>query len=332
MIATRREFLAQVAASLTSLRSQKPDLILYNGRIVTVDDAQPFAQAVAIARQRFSAVGSNEEVRALSGPSTRLIDLAGQTVVPGFIDAHSHPAVSGRLHLRNVDADLRSIAAIQKALRERAAATPPGQWVLAFKYDDTKTAEGRLLTREDLDAVSREHPVYVAHRGGHSAYVNSLAFERAGVTEVTGDPEGGRFVRDETTRRLTGRVLESAVDALDRVIPNTHSRDDYREGVKIISKMLARAGVTSVHDAYGDPDDLRAYQDARDAGELATRVYCHIGYFAIDRMIAAGVRTGFGDEWIRVGASRPRATGRSRSAQRVFPGRTSAGRTTTAFS
>ena len=308
MISSRREFFLQVGA-LMAVRSDRPDLILYNGNVITVETAMPRAEAIAVSRDRIVAVGSNTEVRAFAGATTRLIDLAGRTVVPGFIDAHSHPASAGRAHLRQVDADLRSIAAIQAAIRERAAKTPPGEWVLAFKYDDTKTSEGRFLTREDLDAATKEHPVYVEHRGGHSAYVNSLAFEKAGVTEQTEDPAGGKFVRDPSTGRLTGRVLETALGAFGKVIPDTYTRADFREGVKLISQMYAKSGVTSVHDAYGDPDDLRSYQDARDAGELLTRVYCLIGANALDRFIATGVRTGLGDEWVRVGAVKTTADG-----------------------
>lgn len=306
MIQTRRAFIAQVPL-LATLRSSHPDLVLYNANVITVDDARPRAQAIAIWGDRISAVGSNTDMRALAGATTKLVDIGGKTIVPGFIDAHSHPAVSGRLHLRQVDADLRSIAAIQAAIRERAAKTPKGEWVLAFKYDDTKTSEGRFLTREDLDAATTEHPVYVEHRGGHSAYVNSLALERAGIKADTPDPSGGRYVRENG--RLTGRILETGLAAFGKVIPDTYTRDDYRAGVKLISQMLAKTGVTSVHDAYGDPDDLRAYQDARDAGELLTRVYCLIGYSAIDRFIAAGVRTGLGDEWVKVGAMKATCDG-----------------------
>jgi predicted amidohydrolase YtcJ len=267
-----------------------------------MDGAQPSAQAVAIAGDRLLAVGSNDDVLNLVSPRTKKIDLGGRTVVPGFIDAHTHPAYSGYRHLKQVDCDLRTIAAIQGALRERAAQTPPGTWIVGFKYDDTKTSEGRRLTRDDLDAVSREHPVFVEHRGGHTAYLNSLAFQKAGVSEQTPDPAGGRFDRDPANGRLTGRAAETAKDAIEATIPSTLSRDERREGVKLISKMMARAGVTSVHDAGGSPDDLQAYQDARASGELLLRVYCLISVNYLDRMIAAGMRSGFGDEWVRVGA------------------------------
>jgi hypothetical protein len=280
----------------------EPDLVLFNANILTMDPRQPGAQAVAIAGDRFFAVGSNDEIRPLATARTRQIDLGGKTVVPGFIDAHTHPAYAGIRHLKQVDCDLRSIADIQAAIRERAARTPPGQWVLGFKYDDTKTRDGRPLRRQDLDAAAPDHPVYIEHRGGHTAYVNSRAFQLAGVSDETPDPPGGQFGRDPATAKLSGVIKESATDAFARLLPTDYSRDDLREGVKLVTKLMARSGLTSVHDAYGSPEVLRAYQDAYQAGELSTRVYCLIGYQHLDRMLAAGLQTGFGDEWVRVGA------------------------------
>src|SRR6266571_198872 len=181
---TRREFLGSLAAfSLFPLEQEKPDLILYNGNILTVNATEPRAQAVAIARDRFLAVGSDADVLNLAAPASKKIDLGGKTVTPGFIDAHTHPAEAGLMHLRMVDCDLRSISAIQAALRERVAKTPAGEWVLGFKYDDTKTEEGRPLTVADLDATVPDHPVHIEHRGGHTTYANSLAFRKAGIDE-----------------------------------------------------------------------------------------------------------------------------------------------------
>jgi len=221
--------------------------------------------------------------------------------MPGFIDAHSHPAIAGLMHLRMVDCDLRSIPAILETLRARARETPPGEWVLGFKYDDTKTTEGRPLSRADLDGALPDHPVFVEHRGGHTAYVNTRAFSAAGVALDAADPAGGRIFRD-AGGQPTGKLAETAVEPFGRAMPSSYTRDDRRAGVKRITEMMARAGVTSVHDAYGTPDDLRAYQDAREAGELRLRVCCLIGHTHLEAMQQAGIRSGLGDAWVRVGA------------------------------
>jgi len=297
--------------ALAAILRQRPELILHNGNILTMDDRQPQAAAIAIAGDRILAVGSEVDILDFAGAGTKRVDLGGKTVVPGFIDGHCHPAYSGRRHLRFIDCDLRSIAAIQDAVRERAAKAPPGEWVAGFKYDDTKTAEKRFITREDLDAAAPNHPVFIEHRGGHTAYVNSLALAKAGVTEKSTDPDGGKFVRDPQTGKLTGRLLERAATIFESLIPafGTTSRDEDRAAAKLITQMFAKAGVTSSTDAYGSPEDLRAYQDAREADELYSRIYCMIGYTHLDRMIASGVRTGFGDDWIRVGGMKATCDG-----------------------
>jgi predicted amidohydrolase YtcJ len=299
---SRREFVATLAAfSLFPLEEEKPELVLYNGNILTVNPREPRAEAIAISRGRILAVGSDTDVLHLASGLTRKVDLGKKTVLPGFIDAHSHPAMAGVMHLRMVDCDLRSISAIQTALRERAARTPAGGWVLGFKYDDTKTSDGRPLSIADLDAALPDHPVQIEHRGGHTAYANSLAFQKAGIDDKTPNPPGGEIGHD-AAGKLNGRVAERARDLLGKAIPENLTRDDHREGVKLISKMLAKTGITSATEAQGTPTELLAYQDARESGDLLYRAYCFINYRFIDSMIAAGVRTGLGDEWVRVGA------------------------------
>ena len=299
---SRRGFLTLAGgAALLRAGRTEPQLILHNGNILTIDPQQPRVEAVAIADGRFLAVGSNDEVLGLATARTKKIDLAERTVTPGFIDAHTHPVYAGIRHLRWVDCDLRSITAIQDAIRQRAAKTPPGEWVIGFKYDDTKTREGRRLTRQDLDAATTDHPVFIEHRGGHTAYVNSAALQLVGVTETVEDPQGGQYFRD-SDGKLTGGVAERAVQPFSKRIPSTYTRDDYRAGAKLISQMMSRTGITSATEAEGGPDELLAYQDARDAGELFIRSYCFIVYAHLDDMIAAGIRTGLGDDRVRVGA------------------------------
>jgi predicted amidohydrolase YtcJ len=298
---SRRAFLGLLTAAAARADVTTPGLILHNGNFHTIDAGNPHAEAVAIAGSRFLAVGSNADVLNLATARTRKVDLDGKTVVPGFIDGHTHVADSGLKHLRQVDCDLRSIADIQTALRKRAASVPKGQWVVGFKYDDTKTAEGRKLNLADLDAAVPDHPVFIEHRGGHTGYVNSLALQIVDVNNNTPDPPGGHYVRDDGGR-LTGGLQETATNFFRAKIPSTYTREDRRQGVKLIARMFARTGVTSVHDAMGSPDDLLAYQDAQESGDLCIRVYQLIAYPYIDRMIAAGIRTGLGNEWIRIGA------------------------------
>jgi predicted amidohydrolase YtcJ len=310
MAASRRDFVfglgALGALSMVSwsMDRTEPEIILYNGNFWTVDPRQPRAQAVAISGGRFLAIGSNEEVQPLAAGNAKKIDLGGKTVLPGFIDAHSHPAEAGLSHLRMVDCDLRSIADILKALHERAAKTSAGEWVLGFKYDDTKTSEGRPLTRAELDAAVPDHPTFVQHRGGHTAWVNSQAITLAKIDDHTADPAGGMYDHDPATGHLTGRVRENGRVTFEKIIPSNFTRDDHREGVRLISQMMTRTGITSVTDAMGTPEDLRGYQDAREAGQLNMRVYCHIYHAFMDQMLAAGVKTGLGDEWVKVGAQK----------------------------
>jgi len=305
---TRRQMLYRLGGVplLAFLRLQEPELILYNGNFWTVDEKQPRAQAVAISGGRFAGVGTNQEILSLAAGGSRKIDLGGKSVLPGFIDAHAHPAISGVEHLRMVACDLPKISQVVAALRDRASKTPAGQWVLGFLYDDSKTEHP--VTLQELDAAVPDHPVIVYHRGGHIAFVNSLALKAAGVTDQTADPDGGLFERG-AGRSFTGRVADKAVAVINKVIPERGSPEERQAGVKLISKMMASKGITSAGDASATADDLHAYQDAYAAGELSVRIYSIMFVDFLDRMMAAGIRTGLGNEWVRVGGIKQFADG-----------------------
>ena len=305
---SRRSFMQGMGSllALPLLRIEEPEIILYNGTIWTVDEAQPRAQAVAITGDRILAVGSNEEVLRLATGRTRKLDLGFKTVLPGFNDAHSHPVESGVELLRKVACDKDSIESIKSLLHERALQTPPGQWVLGFLYDDGKTP--RPISRWDLDEAGKDHPILVQHRGGHTAFVNSRALELANITDVTPDPAGGRFGHD-ADGHLTGSVGDAALDIFLNLIPQTYTREDHRHGAALISKLFTSKGITSACDAGASPEFVQGYQDARDAGDLKMRVYCHIRAKWLDHFIAAGIHTGFGDEWVRIGGVKQFADG-----------------------
>ncbi len=299
---SRRTFIgAGLSASAAAFGrwDTRPDKIMHNGRILTMVTRDREAEALALAGSRVLAIGTSTEMLALAGSRARRFDLAGRRVTPGFNDAHSHPCDSGVALVTQVALEMDSIEAIKVAIRARAAATPPGDWVVGFLYDDTKTP--RPLERADLDAAAPEHPVVVQHRGGHTAFVNSRALAAAKVEENTPDPPHGEYFRDSAGRH-NGRVAENAASAILVLAVKPPSRDDYRKGAALISKQFASRGITSACEADGDPATLQGYQDARDAGELMGRFYTHIDYSDLDKMIAAGVHTGFGDEWVRVGA------------------------------
>ena len=291
-----------------AVAARDADLVVFNARVFTVDPALPRAEAFAIKAERIIAVGSTAEIRSLIGKGTQSYDARGMTIVPGFIDCHNHAAGEWLLYEVLVgnpfEVEFVTIDSIVGKLAARARQTPPGYWVEGFFYDDTKVKDKRALTVQDLDKVSREHPVVVHHRGGHTAFFNGKAFELAGVTKDTPNPPGGTFDRD-AAGNLTGRVTDTAMDALENVgmrptFTEEQTRQRTRDGMAHISKQFVRYGLTSVTHEGGD---LTAMQDVRARGELRHRISYEVQKQALDAMIANGIRTGFGDEWIRFGAS-----------------------------
>lgn len=285
------------------------DLLIRSARVYTMDAGRPLAEAVAVMAGRIIAVGSNDELAVLAGPATRVIDGSGMTVSPGFIDAHSHP--DGSNEVTGADVNLGSIGEIQAAMRAEAAVTPPGQWVIGNKYDDTKLSDERPVNRHDLDEAVPLQPAIIRHRGGHTAVVNSMGLALAGISVDTPDPEGGSFGRADG--ELTGFVAELALQ--DIILQAGEwpeiTRAVRQQGVALMSRNMAAAGLTSTTDSWGQIESLVAYQDARAAGELLTRLsFMPFGESQLySDLKAAGIRSGFGDDWIRFGAVKYAADG-----------------------
>jgi predicted amidohydrolase YtcJ len=319
---SRRDFLASGAAIAVSLGldprewpilsrggrlalgRRVPELVVVNARIRTVDPALPLGEALAVENGRFSAVGSNAEIRNLASANTRVIEARGMTVTPGFIDTHCHP--SGVQEVSGVNVNLRTVAEVKEALRRKAAGTPPDYWVSGYMYDDTKL--DRPVTRKDLDEAVPDHPAMVGHRGGHTGVYNSKAFQLAGISAATPDPEGGRFYRENG--ELTGKVAERARGVFNRVGRREPvTRETRQKGVEFISKQMTAAGITSVHQTGGGAEDMAALRDAYAAGGMRFRMYFFPrgGYF--DTLRSDGVRTGAGDDWLKIGAVKYGADG-----------------------
>ncbi len=284
-----------------------PDLVLVRGNIVTMDARQPRAEAAAVQDGRFLAVGRTADIAHLAKPSTAVVDLEGKTVLPGFIDAHIHGADSGRTNLLQLDLGVETLRELQDRIRKKAAQTPTGQWILGGKYDDTKLEIGRFITREDLDLVAPGHPVFVEHRAGHLAFVNSRALEKGGVTRETPDPAGGKIDRDPAGQ-ATGVLREHAVGLVGRHIP-PFTREECRKAAIWQLTEFAKSGLTSIHDAGVSADDARAYSDAHLAGELPIRVYMMMSSGTTAPLNAFGIRTGFGNDMLRMGGAKLVADG-----------------------
>ena len=312
---TRREFVGSSAALPLGLglaagasagapkvqTTGAASMIVTGANVITMDGGNPRAEALAVRGDRLLAVGSDDNVMQHAGTGTRRIDARGLTVTPGFIDAHSHPLFAEEAV--GVNVNLPRIGDVKRALAAKAAQTPPGHWIRGVMYDDTKFEDARPLDRRDLDDAVPDHPVYVGHRGGHTGVVNSKAFELAGITNRTPDPDDGRYFRENG--ELTGKVAEHARDVFFEVGTwPVMDRAVRQRAAEIASRNMAAAGLTSTTDAYGTLEDLIAYQDARDAGELRFRLSFMPGggsevYAGLK---TAGVRSGFGDETIRIGA------------------------------
>lgn len=285
-----------------------PDVVVFNARIYTVDPRAPRADAFAIHNGRFVAIGSTSDIKSLAGKRTQTYDAKNLTIVPGFTDCHVHALGGLLLYEVSVgnpfEVEFVTIASIIDKLQAKARTVPAGTWVEGYFFDDTKVKDKQRLTMRELDKVSTEHPVAVYHRGGHTAFYNSKAFELAKITRDTPNPAGGRFDRD-SSGELTGRVSDTAMDVFDNVgtrpvITPTELAKRQRDGLAHISKEFVRYGLTSVHHEGGD---LSALQEVRARGDLHHRVSYEPGERVLDSMIASGIKTGFGDEWIRFGAT-----------------------------
>ena len=317
---SRREFMgltgAGIAAALggpwyriaAAAEGQDADLVVFNAKVYTVDSSVPRAEAFAIKAGRFAAVGSSADMQAFIGKQTQTFDAKQMTIVPGFIDTHNHAPGNVLLYEVLVGnpyvVEFVSIDSIVEKLRARAKETPPGTWVEGFFFDDTKVKDNRLINVHDLDRVSKDHPVAVHHRGGHTSFYNSKALEMADINKNTPNPPGGTFDRD-ANGELNGRVTDRATAVVNRVgkrrtFSPQETEQRNRDGLAYISKQFVRYGVTSVHHEGGD---LFALQQVRARGDLLHRVSYEANGKVLEAMIAGGIETGFGDELIRFGAT-----------------------------
>jgi len=280
--------------------------VIFNGKIITVDEENSIAEAVAVRDGRFAAVGGNEAIKALAGESTTVIDLKGKTAMPGIIDSHTHP---GSIASRFMEVDCRAppvknIPEILGMLKAKAEELGPGRWVLGANFNDSKLEERRHITRWELDEAAPENPVFIVSDTGHQALVNSLALELSGVKEETPDPLGGELERDGDGRH-TGLLYENAMGLVRDHIPE-YTVAELRESFSKVVDQFSMWGVTSTHNASGRRAEIRAYKQLLEEGVRQVRMNLMMSVNVdepgdvLEALELAGVESGFGDEWLRV--------------------------------
>jgi len=283
------------------------DLIVTNARIWTVDPALPTAQAVAIIGDRIVAVGSSAEIDAWRGSQTHVIDASGKRLVPGFNDAHVH-FVDGGEQLDSVQlTDATSSDEFVRRIAAFARALPNGDWIKEGDWDETKWIPAQLPTRQMIDAVTPDNPVFVYRYDGHMALANSIALKLAGITAQTPDPPGGVIVRD-AQGNPTGALKDAAVNFVEKIIPPL-SHEQRLHAARRALAYAASLGVTSVQHMNPNRADIAVYSELDDLGELTTRIYAAPLIDEVDDQVKIGFRRAFGDSFLRIGAVKAYADG-----------------------
>ncbi|HLV36322.1 MAG TPA: amidohydrolase [Spirillospora sp.] len=282
------------------------DRILYNGSIYTFASNPPSVSALAIINGRIVAAGTDDDILPLAGPGTKRDNLGGRTVIPGLTDAHIHWSMTAQ-NLQWVDVfEVASKAVALERVAERARTTAPGEWIRGSGWAQDFWPEPVFPTAADLDAVAPQHPVFLRAKSGHAAWVNSASLRRCGITASTPDPKGGHIQRD-ASGQPTGILFENAIDLVRDQIPDP-TPEQLADQMQIAQSQALAAGLTGIHDFDG-PDCLRALQILCERGLLALRVLKNVNKEWIDALLSTGLRHGFGDDWIRIGAQKIFADG-----------------------
>lgn len=282
-------------------------LLLKNAKVITLNAAQPAAELVAVDGDTIFFTGSNSAAERLTGRYTRVIDCAGRTVVPGFNDAHIHlfSLIKKLLSVDVSPAAVRSIEDIKKAIRKKAAETPPGAWVSGTDYNEFYLAEKRCPTRWDLDEAAPDHPVILSHRSLHACVLNSLALSLAGIDKETPEPPGARIERDLETGEPNGILIDMLSRIRSSVMPNMPEQE-LDDGLALANELFLSNGITSVQDATVNNDTNRWETVCGFVlnQQLRSRVTLMAGSPHRQEFQKRGLKTGSGDNLMQLGAAK----------------------------
>jgi predicted amidohydrolase YtcJ len=286
-------------------------MVVLHGVVRTLDRSDTVVEALAIKHGRIVGVGASEEIAALASDSTEVIDARGRAVLPGFIDGHVHfnsSAIENAYLIDLLTVEPTSLDDVLSVIRRQADAVPAGTWIRADNLNPDHFATFQMPTREQLDAVAPDHPAVVYTIGFHVAAANSRALANGGINEQTVDPPGGHIERD-STGRLNGILHERGKLLLDprradTVLPR-YDLEARKSALRSHFGYLHERGVTSINDMVVDPEEIRAYQELRAAGELSIRVQLLVrgveSQIATDQILGVGLQPGLGDDWVSFG-------------------------------
>lgn len=282
------------------------DVVVVNGNVRTMDAKRTVVNSIAVSGGRIIALGSNAAAKSLIGPSTKVIDAKGRTIIPGFNDAHVHFMETGS-QLSSVDLrDAKSPEEFVRRIKDFAAKVPKGRWILGGKWDHENWTPNALPTRQMIDSVTPDNPVFIDRLDGHMALANSLALKLAGVTKETKEVDGGVIVRD-AAGEPTGVLKDEAMGYVNKVLPSP-SFEERLESAQAATDHAASLGVTSVTDVSAG-SDIGVYQELLRRGTLKTRVYGCSTLGDYKRWQQTGVHFAFGDPMLRVGCLKGYADG-----------------------
>ena len=265
-------YFAMAALAPAALEAQvHADLVLTNGRIYTVDNARPIVSALAVRGGRILFVGSDAEARALAGPSARVIDLHGATVVPGIIDAHAHLLGLGDMLRRVNVAGSTSYQEVIDRVKARATDVKPGEWILGRGWDQNRWVDKQFPTHEALSRAFPNNPVVLQRIDGHALIANAKAMELAGITSDTPAPSGGRIVK-LASGAASGVFIDNANSLIDRAIPAA-TREEKRKAILAAINECNRWGLTGIHDPGEDAETIAIYEELAKAGNYNLRNY-----------------------------------------------------------
>jgi len=288
------------AAQQADLNS--PDLVLINGKVLTMDASSSVAEAVAIRDGKILAVGSSASIKTLIGTQTRVFDVAGKTVVPGLIDTHAHFKAAGMAGYVVNMSRAKTVAEALDAIKAFAAKKKPGEWIVGGPWHPpSQLTEKRYLTRQEIDSAAPNNPVYL-RTVGHFSMANSLALQIAGVDKSTANPGGGSFERD-AAGELTGVLVETAIDRVEKAVPPWTDEDEIQQ-FKIAEGVLNSFGITSAVEGATEARDIRTLQKIALAKEATLRVGLMFRPEPPAEMWEAivsgnGASSGFGDDWLK---------------------------------